>query len=48
MKFRESGMPNEQMWDTFFNPELTLYQLGINENIETIMDIGCGLLKNHR
>ena len=20
MKYRESGMPSEQMWDTFFNP----------------------------
>jgi len=42
MKYRESGMPDEQMWDTFFNPMQTLYQLDINENIKTLIDIGCG------
>ncbi|WHH60008.1 class I SAM-dependent methyltransferase [Petroclostridium sp. X23] len=42
MKFRESGMPDEQMWDTFFTPMQTLYQLDINEDIKTLIDIGCG------
>src|SRR5665647_1470881 len=42
MKFRESGMPNEQMWDTFFNSVETLSKLDINENISTLVDIGCG------
>ena len=42
MKYRESGMPDEQMWDTFFNPTQTLNQLDVNENIRTLIDIGCG------
>ena len=42
MKYRESGMPDEQMWDTFFNPTQILAQLDINGNINTLMDIGCG------
>jgi len=42
MKYRESGMPDEQMWVTFFNPLQILCQLDINENINTLIDIGCG------
>lgn len=42
MKYRESGMPNEQMWDTFFNPEQILDNLDIDNNVKTLIDIGCG------
>jgi Cyclopropane fatty acid synthase and related methyltransferases len=42
MKYRESGMPDEQMWDTFFNPSQILSQLDVNGNINTLIDIGCG------
>lgn len=42
MKYRESGMPEEQVWNTFFNPQETLHQLGINKNIKVLLDIGCG------
>lgn len=42
MKYRESGMPDEQMWNTFFNPSQILTQLDINEHIHTLLDIGCG------
>ena len=42
MKYRESGMPNEQLWDTFFNPQQILNQMGIDKNIDTLVDIGCG------
>jgi ubiquinone/menaquinone biosynthesis C-methylase UbiE len=42
MKYRESGMPNEEMWDTFFNPTQILSQLYINENVNNLIDIGCG------
>ena len=42
MKYRESGMPNEQLWDTFFNPQQILNQMGIDKNINTLVDIGCG------
>lgn len=42
MKYRESGMPEEQLWDDFFNPEQILDKMGIDKNIDTLLDIGCG------
>jgi len=42
MKYRESGMPNEQLWDTFFNSQLILNQMEIDKKIRTLIDIGCG------
>lgn len=42
MKYRESGMPSEQMWDTFFNPNEVLNKMGIDKQIRTLIDIGCG------
>ncbi len=42
MKYRESGMPDEEMWSGFFNPQETLSLLGVNEQIDSFLDIGCG------
>lgn len=42
MKYRESGMPSEQLWDTFFNSIEILEQMGVNKEIRTLIDIGCG------
>lgn len=42
MKYRESGMPNEQLWDTFFNPQLILSQMDVDKSINNLIDIGCG------
>jgi ubiquinone/menaquinone biosynthesis C-methylase UbiE len=42
MKARESGMPDEQMWDQFFDPEFILKGLGILNLTGTIVDLGCG------
>ncbi|OGO78982.1 MAG: methyltransferase type 12 [Clostridiales bacterium GWB2_37_7] len=42
MKYRESGMPSEQLWDTFFDPLNTLKQMEVDQNIRTLIDIGCG------
>lgn len=42
MKYRESGMPNEQLWDTFFDPLAILNKMGIDKSINTLVDIGCG------
>jgi len=42
MKYRESGMPSEQMWDTFFYPNEVLNKMGIDKQIRTLIDIGCG------
>lgn len=42
MKTRESGMPNEKMWDTFFNPEFVLNSLGIKHITGNVVDLACG------
>ncbi len=42
MKTRESGMPDEQMWSSFFTPEQTLAKLGLTESCRDILDFGCG------
>lgn len=42
MKTRESGMPDEKLWDTFFDPERILDALGIKNIQGNIADIGCG------
>ena len=41
-KTRESGMPDQQMWDTFFNPDAILDSLGIKNVTGNIADLGCG------
>ncbi len=42
MKIRESGMPDQEMWDKFFNPEKILTTLGINNQIRDVAEFGCG------
>lgn len=42
MKTRESGMPDEQRWDEFFDPEAILKELEIQGLIGNIIDLGCG------
>jgi ubiquinone/menaquinone biosynthesis C-methylase UbiE len=42
MKTRESGMPDEQMWREFFNPDKILDALGVNNIEGNIVDFGCG------
>lgn len=42
MKFRESGMPQEEMWDTFFDPESILTKLGLRHDSDLVLDVGCG------
>lgn len=42
MKYRESGMPDEHLWKTFFDPDQILEQMGIGRDIHTLMDVGCG------
>ena len=42
MKARESGMPDEQMWNQFFNPDLIIKGWGIQNITEPIVDLGCG------
>ena len=42
MKFRESGMPDENLWNTFFNPVQILKLMEINKKVNILIDIGCG------
>jgi ubiquinone/menaquinone biosynthesis C-methylase UbiE len=42
MKARESGMPDEQMWQEFFDPDTILDNLGIQNIAGHIVDFGCG------
>ncbi|MGC8561192.1 MAG: hypothetical protein ACP5O1_11005 [Phycisphaerae bacterium] len=42
MKTRESGMPEEQMWASFFSPAQTLAKLGLTGLCRDVADFGCG------
>jgi ubiquinone/menaquinone biosynthesis C-methylase UbiE len=42
MKVRDSGMPDEKMWIDFFNVDLVLTELQINNTIKDIVEIGFG------
>lgn len=42
MKVRESGMPDEEFWASFFNPEFVLRQLGLTETVTDVAELGCG------
>lgn len=42
MKTRESGMPDEGMWETFFDPADTLARLGLTRDCGNVVEFGCG------
>jgi SAM-dependent methyltransferase len=42
MKTRESGMPDEERWKSFFNPEYILAELGLDRSCRSAADFGCG------
>lgn len=42
MKVRESGMPEESMWDRFFDPSAALALLGLTPETPSAVDLGCG------
>lgn len=42
MKGRESGMPDESHWDTFFNPACILDRLGCTGPCGDVVEFGCG------
>lgn len=42
MKVRESEMPEEKVWNDFFNADLILSELQINEQICDLVEIGSG------
>ncbi len=42
MKTRESGMPEEEIWREFFDPEAILTALGLTREVGDAVDFGCG------
>lgn len=42
MKVRDSGMPEETIWNNFFNPDFLLSELNIDSNIIDLVEIGSG------
>jgi SAM-dependent methyltransferase len=42
MKTRESGMPEETMWDSFFTPPVVLVRLGLTPKAQGVVEFGCG------
>jgi len=42
MKVRESGMPDPEVWETFFDPEKILTTLGLTKEIKHVIEFGCG------
>lgn len=42
MKVRDSGMPEEEMWARFFDPEAILRTFGIDRGIQDLVEFGCG------
>ena len=42
MKTRESGMPPEEIWQGFFDPQAILEKLGLTEQCGDVLEFGCG------
>jgi len=42
MKGRESGMPDKEMWEGFFNSEEVLLVMQLDENVKDVAEFGCG------
>ena len=42
MKTRESGMPEEESWSTFFDPDAILAALDLTGEVRDAVDFGCG------
>ena len=42
MKIRESGMPAEDLWMTFFDAEVILDRMGLRSLHRDVVDLGCG------
>lgn len=41
-KGRESGMPEEGVWASFFQPECVLAALGCDDRVREVVEFGCG------
>ena len=42
MKVRDSGMPPETLWSSFFDIETILNKMQVDNTIDNLLEIGCG------
>ena len=42
MRIRDSGMPAEDVWRTFFDVDATLTKLGLKPDCGDVVEFGCG------
>lgn len=42
MRYRESDLPNEEIWNNLLDPIFMLQALEVTKDIENYIDIGCG------
>ncbi len=42
MKIRDSGMPEKEMWENFFNPQAALRIMGLDKDVSNAVEFGCG------
>ncbi|MBX3442962.1 MAG: class I SAM-dependent methyltransferase [Planctomyces sp.] len=42
MKTRDSGMPAQAVWQSFFDPAAVLLALGLTPDCDCVIDLGCG------
>ncbi len=42
MKVRDSGMPEQDYWETLFDVPTILERLGIDGRVRTVVEVGCG------
>jgi ubiquinone/menaquinone biosynthesis C-methylase UbiE len=42
MKVRDSGMPERDAWESFFDPDQMLTHLGLTANCHDVVEFGCG------
>lgn len=42
MKVRDSGMPTEDLWSTFFDVESILNKMQIDRSVNNLLEVGCG------
>ncbi|MEW6237805.1 MAG: methyltransferase domain-containing protein [Candidatus Omnitrophota bacterium] len=42
MKIRDSGMPDEQWWESFFQPAQLLHKMQITPDCKDVLEFGCG------
>ena len=42
MRVRESGMPDEKTWNSFFQTDMVLEELGVNSEVYDLVEIGFG------